>query len=78
MVEQFPATEIWTLENLEGYQLWQLFQKINLQGRNKLIVLSMSAKVITIEWSHFQSASNKPLKFVYFGRVGYFNWLPFG
>ena len=30
--------------------------------------------VITIGWSHFQSASNKPLKFVYFGRVSYFNW----
>ena len=31
-------------------------------------------KVITIGWSHLQSASNKPLKFLYFGRVGYFNW----
>ena len=30
--------------------------------------------MITIGWSHLQSASNKPLKFVYFGRVGYFNW----
>ena len=29
-------------------------------------------KVITIGWSHLQSESNKPLKFVYFGRVGYY------
>ena len=47
MVEGFPTTEIWTLENLEGYQLWYLFQKINLQGRNKLIVLIMSANDFT-------------------------------
>ena len=26
-------------------------------------------KVITMGWSHFQSASNKPRKFVYFVRV---------
>ena len=43
MIEGFPTTEIWALEKLEGYQLWQLFQKIDLQGRNKLIVLSMSS-----------------------------------
>ena len=34
-------------------------------------------KVITIRWSRLQSSSNKPLKLVYFGRVGYFNWWPF-
>ena len=34
-------------------------------------------KAITIWWSHLQSASNKPLIFVYFGRVGNFNWQPF-
>ena len=34
----------------------------------------LTPTLITIGWSHFQSASNKPLKFVYFGRVGYFNW----
>ena len=31
----------------------------------------------TIGWSSFQSVSNKPLKFVYFGSVGYSNWQPF-
>ena len=35
------------MENLEGCQLWSLFQKINLQGRSKLIVLSMSANEFT-------------------------------
>ena len=47
MVEGVPTTEIWALENFEGFQLWYLFQKINLQGRNKLIVLSMSAYEFT-------------------------------
>ena len=28
--------------NLEGYQLWQLFEKINFQGRDKLIFQSIS------------------------------------
>ena len=32
--------------------------------------------VIKIGWSHLQSASNKQFKFVYFGRVCYFNWQP--
>ena len=44
MVEGFPTTQIWALENLEGYQL---FQKINLQFRNKLIVLIISANEFT-------------------------------
>ena len=43
--------------------------------QNVSVVLDL-LKMITIGWSHFQSASNKPLKFVYFGRVGYFNWYP--
>ena len=43
MVEGFPTTEIWALENFEDYQLKKLFRKINLQSRKKLIVLSMSA-----------------------------------
>ena len=30
-------TEICVLKNLEGYQLWWLFEKINFQGRDKLI-----------------------------------------
>ena len=38
-----------SLEILEGYQLWKLFQKINLQGTNKLIVLGMSAGELTEE-----------------------------
>ena len=25
----FPMIDIWALKNLEGYQLWQLFEKIN-------------------------------------------------
>ena len=41
VVEGFPTTEIWALENLEGYR------KIEFQGRNKLIVLSMSANEFT-------------------------------
>ena len=47
VVEGFPITEIWALKNLEGYQPWWLFQKINLQGRNKLIVLGMRANEFT-------------------------------
>ena len=47
VVEGFTIAEIWALENLEGYQLWWLFHKINLQGRNKLIVLSTSASEFT-------------------------------
>ena len=49
MVQRFPMTEIWALENLEGYQL---------STRHSVL------KVITIGWSHFQSASNKPFKIV--------------
>ena len=47
VIEGFPTNEIWALENLEGYQLWLLFQKIDLQGRNKLTVLSLSANDFT-------------------------------
>ena len=47
VVGGFPITEIWALKNLEGYQLWWLFQKINLQCRNKFIVLSMCANEFT-------------------------------
>ena len=47
VIEGFSIAEIWALENLEGYQLWQLFQKINLQGRNKLIVLTKRANEFT-------------------------------
>ena len=31
-------TDIWALTNLEGYQLWKLFEKINFQGREKLFL----------------------------------------
>ena len=48
VVVGFPTTETWALENLEGYQLCVVaFQKINLQGGNKLIALSMSASEFT-------------------------------
>ena len=47
VVVGFPTTELWALENLEGYQYLVIFQKINLQGRNKLIALSMSANEFT-------------------------------
>ena len=30
--------EICGLKNSEGYQLWSLFEKINFQGRDKLIL----------------------------------------
>ena len=42
MVKWFPMTNIWALKNLQGYQLWQLFEKTNFQGRKKLIFQSMS------------------------------------
>ena len=42
MVQWFPLTDIWTLKNLKGYQLWWLFEKINFQGWEKLILQSMS------------------------------------
>ena len=34
--------DIWALKKLEGYQLWYLFEKINFQGRDKLIFQSIS------------------------------------
>ena len=39
MVQWFPATELWALRISEGYQL---FEKINFQGRDKLIFQTMS------------------------------------
>ena len=36
-------SEMIALKNSEGYQLWQLFQKINFRGRDKSIVQSMSS-----------------------------------
>ena len=43
----FRTTETCAFENLEGYQLLVAFQKINLQDRNKLIILIMSANQFT-------------------------------
>ena len=42
MVQWFHMTEMWDLKNLEGYQLWELFEKINFQVRDKLIFQNMS------------------------------------
>ena len=63
---------------------WKLFSpklllelSLNYQSGTKphLIAIRHSVlMVITIGWSHLQSASNEQLKLVYFGRVGYFNW----
>ena len=46
VVERLPTTEILALENL-ATNFGRFFHKINLQGRNKLIVLSMSAREFT-------------------------------
>ena len=42
MPQWFLMTDIWTLKNLEGYQLWWLFEKINFQGKDKLNFQSIS------------------------------------
>ena len=42
MVQWFPMTEMWALKILEGYQVWQLFEKINFQCRGKSIFQNMS------------------------------------
>ena len=42
MIRWFPMTEMWALKNLEDYQLWELFEKINFQGRDKLIFQCMN------------------------------------
>ena len=46
VVARFPTIEIWALETLEGYlPTLVAFQKLNLQGRNKLIVLSVMSAI---------------------------------
>ena len=42
MAQWFLMIDIWALQNLEGYQLWKLFEEINFQGRDKLIIQSIS------------------------------------
>ena len=42
MAQWFLMIDIWALKNLEGYQLWKLFEKINFQGRDKWIFQSIS------------------------------------
>ena len=43
-------TDIWAWENLEGYQLWELFEKINFQGREKLIFQSKNPNEFGEVW----------------------------
>ena len=47
VVDGFPSTEIWAFGKFGGLPTLVAFQKINLQGRNKLIVLSISANEFT-------------------------------
>ena len=37
MVQWFPTAEKWALKNSEGYLMWQLFEKINLQGKKNYL-----------------------------------------
>ena len=34
--------EMWALKNLDGHQLWYFIEKINFQGRDKLLFQSMN------------------------------------